>query len=261
MLLDKPAFSLSISDSDLAGIVKAILKEKHWRNFKLASAKLVYVPHWIFDFDVYYETESGIETYSSQMAMDAVTGKLNPILIEIMKEIPVNKTKEIPDNATAEQVAINLDEAKEVSKIKIAGQLKVPKEKITTYGFQITYLPVYRTWVTLGKRIQRLDIDGISGSPINIQEVPEKERGIIEITADALEELKTPKGWVDYSKKAGKWVSDVAKATGGAISGQFKKGGIINWFLFTRPGQYTILILVILLLLYLVLKKYNVGNV
>ncbi len=257
MLLDKPAFSLLISDSDLPGILKAILKERHWRNFEVASADLVYVPHWLFNFDVYYESPEGIQTYSSQMSMNAVTGELNPILVEILKEIPVNQSKEIPENAKVEPVAVSLEEAKDVSKIKIAGELKLPKDKITTYGFRLVYLPVYKTWVKLGKKIQRIEIDGISGSPMNIQEVPERKRGFIEITKETLEALTTPEGWMDYSKKAGKWITDVAKATGGAVAGQFKKGGIINWLLFTRPGQYTLLVIIIMILLYLVLRKYG----
>ncbi len=257
MFLDNPSLQLSISTSDLPGIIKAILKDRHWKKFDVANVKLVYVPHWFFNFDIYYESPEGVETYSSQMALNAVTGELNPIIIEILKEIPVEKTKEIPKDAEVEPTAISKEEAKEVSNIKIAGQLKIPKDKITTYGFRLVYVPIYRTWVTLGKRIQRIDIDGISGSPMNIQEVPEKERGILEITADTLEALKTPKGWIDYSKKAGAWITEIAKATGGAIAGQFRKGGLINWLLTTKSGQYTLLTIIVLILIYLVLKKYN----
>ncbi len=256
MLIDNPALQLSISSDNIPGILHAILKEKHWKNFQVANVKLVYVPHWFFNFDMYFETPEGIQTYSSQMALDAVTGKLNPIIVEILKEIPVGKTNEIKEGEV-EKPTISKDELKEVAKIKIAGELKIPKDKLTIYGANLVYVPVYRAWVTLGKRIVRLDIDGISGSPINIQDVPEKERGVIEITADMIEELKTPEGWIDYSKKAGNWIGEIAKATGGAVAKQVKSG-IINWLFTTKSGQYTLLTVVVLVLLYLVLKKYGI---
>ncbi len=256
MLMDNPTLKLSISSNDIPGILKAVLKEKHWRNFQVASVKLVYVPHWFFNFDMYFESQEGIQTYSSQMALDAVTGKLNPIIVEILKEIPVEKIREI-SGGEVEKPTIGKDELKEVAKIKMAGELKIPKDKLTIYGANLTYVPVYRAWVSLGKRIVRIDIDGISGSPINVQDVPEKERGIIEVTADMIEDLKTPEGWIDYSKKAGDWISEVAKSTGGAVAKQVKSGAV-KWLFTTKPGQYTILTLVVLALLYLVLKKYGI---
>ncbi len=257
MFLDNPSLQITISESDLAGIIKAIMKSRHWKKFQVASANLVLVPHWFFNFDVYYEAGGKVETYSSQMALNAVTGELNPIIVEIMKEIPVETTKNAPEGAKVEGVAISKEEAKNVSQIKIAGELGIPKDKITTYGFRLMYIPVYRTWISLGRRIIRLDIDAISGSPLNESSVPERERGLLEITAETIEQLKTPEGWVDYSKKAGKWITDVAKATGRGIGSQFGKGGLFHWLLTTKPGQYTLLILVIAILLYLVLQKYG----
>ncbi len=257
MYLDNPSLSVAISESDLAGIIKAIMKSRHWKQFDIATANLVFVPHWFFNFDIYYEAEGKPQTYSSQMSLNAVTGELNPIIVEVMKEIPVKMTKEAPENATVEKLAVSKDEAKEVSKIKIAGELGVSKDIITTYGFRMVYVPVYRVWLSLGRKIIRLDIDAVSGSPLNESNVPERQRGFIEITADTIERLKTPEGWVDYSKKAGAWIADVAKATGISVAGQFKKGGIFHWFITTRSGRYTLATIVILLLLYLVLKKYG----
>ncbi len=257
MYLDNPSLSVSISEGDLAGIIKAIMKSRHWRQFEIATANLILVPHWLFNFDIYYEADGKPQTYSSQMALNAVTGELNPIIIEVMKDIPVQMTKEQPDKSSVEKVAVTKDEAKEVSKIKIAGELGISKDTITTYGFRLVYVPVYRVWITLGRKIIRLDVDGVSGSPLNESNVPEKERGIIEITKDTLEQLKTPEGWIDYSKKAGQWMADITKATGIKVAGQFKKGGAVHWLLTTKPGQYTLLTLIILILLYLVLRKYN----
>jgi hypothetical protein len=118
-------------------------------------------------------------------------------------------------------------------------------------------VPIYVTWISLGKKIQRLEIDGISGSPLNVQEVPEREMGFIEITAETIDKLKTPQGWIDYSKKAGNWLADIAKQTGGTIAGNVKKSGIIDWLFKTKSGQYTLLTLTALILVYLVLKKYH----
>ena len=95
-----------------------------------------------------------------------------------------------------------------------------------------------------------IDLDGISGSPINIKEVPTKERGIIEITADTMVDLTTPEGWKDYSKKAFKWGGGVASGMAPKIS------NLLGWMISTRAGQITgLFIIAVILIAYISLKS------
>ena len=187
--LDSPALELRFTLDDILGIVESVLKERHWRRFDIDSVTLMYVPYWFFNYDIYQEYEGKSQTFSSQMAMDALTGELRPIMIEILKSIPVERSKEIKHNIEYKvfKPAIEQSEVKNLAQLKVAGEMGIPKNTITISGVNLIYVPIWRIWVRLGGgRMQRLDLDAISGSPIHIEQVPERERGMIEITKDML---------------------------------------------------------------------------
>ncbi len=260
-LLDAPAFQLRIEAKDALGILESILREKHWRDFELANLSLVYVPYWFFNYDVYREVEGRSETFSSQMCMDAVIGELEPLIAQVVKEIPLEKSKEITHDVAfeVETPSVQKDEVKEVAAIKIAGQLGIPKSNVTISGIKLYYVPIYRIWVTLKTGYRRIDLDGMSGSPLNIEEVPERERGFMEVTRDMLEELKTPRGWVDYSKKAFYWglgvTTDMTRKAVVGIGSSSTLRSIGRWLITTRTGRYTLLGIIIIILLLILMAK------
>ncbi|MCD6414572.1 MAG: hypothetical protein J7L23_03000 [Candidatus Diapherotrites archaeon] len=260
-LLDAPAFQLRIEAKDALGILEGILREKHWRGFELANLSLVYVPYWFFNYDVYREEEGHSESFSSQMCLNATTGEMEPLIARVVKEIPLEKSKEITHDVafTVESPSVQKDEVKKIAPIKIAGQLGIPKSNVTISGITLFYIPIYKIWITLRAGYRRLDLDGMSGSPLNIEEVPERERGFMEVTRDMLEELKTPKGWVDYSKKAFYWGLGVTTGmTQKAMTSVQESSTIRNalkWLFLTRTGRYTLLVLIAAVLLLLVAAK------
>lgn len=263
-LLDAPALQLRMETKDALGILEGILRARHWKDFELANLGLFYVPYWFFNYDVYRELGGQAESFSSRMCMNGVTGQLEPIIAQVTEEIPVEKSKEIVHD-TAYKVknpTVKEKEVKDVAKIKIAGQVGIPKDNVTISGVTLIYVPVYTVWVTLSSGYRRIDLDAISGSPLNIESVPERERGFTEVTADMLEDLKTPQGWVDYSKKAFHWGLGVSTKMGkraagsvgkSATEGSIKRVG--TWLLTTKWGRYTLLFLIALLLLILISFK------
>jgi len=248
MLLDAPALQLRYALKDILGIVESVLKQRHWRKFDIESTSLVYVPHWFFNFDVYREAEGQAQTYASQMALDATTGKLNPLIIQIMSSVPTKRERETTHGIEAEawRPSVQKEEVKDVAAIKVAGEMNLPKDAITVSGVNLVYVPYWQVWVRLPSGTKRIDLDAISGSPVFISDVPERERGSIEVTMDMLEDLKTPSGWVDYSKKAFDWGFGAAAGMGEGFASK-----ILPWLLGTRMGQYTALgIIIVLLVLY-----------
>lgn len=251
MLLDAPALQLRYTLKDTLGIAESILRGRHWKKFDIESTSLVYVPHWFFNFDVYEEAEGRAKTYASQMALDATTGKLNPMIIQIMNSIPVKREREPRHGIEFEawKPSIQKEEVKDIATIKVAGEMGIPKSAITVSGVNLIYVPYWQVWVRLPSGLKRIDMDALSGSPVNISNVPERERGQLEITMDMLQELTTPAGWVDYSKKAFDWGMGASASAGAGIMHELTSG-IVPWMINTKMGRYTALLIIILLLLF-----------
>jgi hypothetical protein len=257
-LLDAPALQLRIQTEDALGILEAILKQRHWRNFELANLGLVYTPYWFFNYDVYREVAEKSESFSSQMCLNARTGELVPMIVQITKELPLEKSTEITHNVSfeTEKPTVQESEVKEIAQIKIAGQLGIPRSNVTISAINLMYVPTYQIWVTLSSGIRKVELDGMSGSPLNIEEVPARERGFLEVTRDTLEELKTPKGWVDYSKKAFYWGLGVSTSATLEAGRHLRGGGsLLNWMFTTKIGRYTAGAIIVLLLILLIMLK------
>jgi hypothetical protein len=258
MLLDSPALQLRLTLKDALGIVERLLKERHWRQFDIDSVSLVYVPYWFFNYDIYQEAEGAAQTFSSQMCLNAITGKLEPVLINILDSIPVERSKEVKHDVkhTVDSPVIEKAEVANVAQLKVAGQVSLPKAAVTISGINLAYAPIWKIWISLPAGSQRVELDGVSGSPLNIEAVPTKERGFMEVTQDMLEDLKTPQGWIDYSKKAFNWGMAASAGAGAGIL----KSGALHWLLTTRNGQYTLLAtLVAILIVYLLYVKPRIG--
>jgi hypothetical protein len=100
--------------------------------------------------------------------------------------------------------------------------------------------------------VQKIEVDGVTGFPLNIEEVPTREKGWLEVTADTLDKMKSPSGWVELG-------GSVATAAGGKISSGAAKAGeqtkpgspvhhTMKWFITTKMGMYSLVLLLILIL-------------
>ncbi len=266
MLLEHPALKLSIGVQDILEVIEAVLREKNWRKFELMNFKLVYTPIYVFNYDILMEQDVQGQTYSQgmsgNMALNALTSKLEPVLTEIMEKQPVDYEKEISHDFDydLEKSAITKEELHETCKIKLAGQYNVGKESVATSGFRIVYWPIWRVFVTMPKRIQRIQVDAVSGQTLNIEEVPEKEKSWIEVTQDTVEKMKTPQGWMELTKQAADLTAKGIKATAHVASKSSAKAAdgaagsnFMNWLFHTKNGMYTLvgmlLLIVVLILL------------
>lgn len=253
MVLENPALSLNISVQDILDILEKTLKEKNWKHFELANLKLVYIPFYIFNYDLLIEEKVEEQTFSrgtsGVMAINAIDGKLEPLLTDIMEEQPVSYEKDISHDLQYEikKPAIKEKELADTIKVKLAGQFGVGKDSVAPSGFRLVYWPVWIIFVTLPNKIQRVEVEAVSGYPLNFEEVPKREMGWMEVTADTLSKMKTAKGWKELAKKT---VSITASGFKGA-AGKEKKGksgGLSYWFLHTKYGHWTLILTLLFIL-------------
>ena len=260
MILENPALTLSIRTKDVTEILEGVLKERNWNHFELANLKLVYTPFYIFNYDTLVEQESQGQTYSQGfsglMAMNAITGKLEPLLTQIMEEQPVDYEREISHELKYEMQnpAISMQEVKATANIKLAGQFNVGKDSMAVAGFRLVYWPVWKIFVTLpSQAIQKIEIEGVSGYPMNVEQVPEREKTWIEVTEDTLISLKSPQGWADLTKKAVQVTATGIKGNGEQGQGESKVSSLIAWLFKTKTGLITLgTIIALLAIIFLV---------
>lgn len=264
MVLESPALVLNINVQDVLGILEKTLKEKNWANFEVANLKLVYVPYYVFNYDVLVETDVQGQPFSQATtgvaALNAVNGKLDRFLAETLEQRPVSYEKEISHGLEYElqPLAITRAEVTDACRVKLAGQYNVKKENLSAFGFRTLYWPVWRIFVTLPDKTQRIEIDAVSGTPLNFEEVPEREKGWIEVTQDTIQKMKSPSGWAELARTTGSTITAVAKtaATKEPQENAPRASGAAYWLFHTKAGQYTMLLLAVLTIIIYFLYAY-----
>jgi hypothetical protein len=261
MLLENPAPVLNIGIQDILGILESTLREKNWKHFELANLKLVYTPHYVFNYDALREEEIKGQTLSEStsgvMAMNAITGHLEPVLQHVMEKQPVSYEKDISHDLQyeIEKPAITRKEVSESCKVKIAGQLSIKKDNVSISGARLVYWPVWRIFVTLPNQIQKVEIEAVAGIALNFEEVPTREKGWLEVTTETLRKMKSPGGWADISKKAaGAARGSVKTAVTKETDEETKSQGITYWLLHTDAGRYTTLLILLLVFVLLIFQ-------
>jgi len=263
VILDNPALQLRINVQDILDILEKTLREKNWKTFEVANLKLVYTPYYVFNYDTLVEKSVEGDTYSQGfsgvMAMNAITGKLEPMLTDIMDKQPVSYEKEISHDLQYEvqKVAITKEEAPKTAALKLAGQFGVGQQSVTTSAFRLVYWPVWRVFVSLPKSVQRMDVEAVNGITMNIEEVPERELTWMEVTEDTLSKLKSPKGWAELSKSAMKGAAGAVKGGGGkeGSKGPGKISGGLKWLFMSKNGHIVLIVVLLLVLLLLLFYK------
>ncbi len=201
MRLQYPAPTLSFPLDAVSKVVASTLKKKHWHHFKTGTVKLVYVPIWIFTYEAFYEQNGVVVNETTgKIAIDATNGKVWEAVPYVLDEMPVDLTQE-PQHEyrfEAKDVVISKDEAKDLATVKISSMLGVPRQNIKIVGGEVYLWPLWRIWVDVQSGTYRLDVDAVSGTLFGAEQVPERELGWYEITAEVLQELHSPSGWVKY---------------------------------------------------------------
>jgi len=265
MVLENPALALVVKTQDILSILESILKERNWKNFELANLKLVYNPVYLFNYDIIVEEQKGNQTVSQGtsglMAMNGINGKLEPSLVDVIEKQPVSYEKEISHDIQyeIEQPAVTRDELKDSGRVKLASQLGLKKDSVTISGIRMVYWPIWTVFVELSSMVQKIEVDGVTGYPLNIQEVPEREKGWLEVTADTLQKMKSPSGWADLSSAAGSAATHRLMRGAASATEQVKEGSSLHqttkWLVTTKLGLYSLVLVAILILILVMTQK------
>ncbi|NPA86954.1 MAG: hypothetical protein GXO00_03010 [Candidatus Diapherotrites archaeon] len=204
MKLAYPAPTLSIGLDTLSKVVADVLRKKHWHRFKEGTVKLVYIPVYVFTYEVFLE-ENGVVVMeqTGKVAVNGETGELLEHVPYVLDEMPLELTTE-PKHGYQMEVrdfTLSKEEAKELAQIKLASLLKLPRSAIKVVGGNKLLWPVWKVWVEVREGTYRLDVDGVTGMVFGAEKVPERELGWYEITQQVLTELRSPRGWIKYLNK------------------------------------------------------------
>ena len=204
MKLAYPAPKLSIGLDVLSKSVADTLRKKHWHRFREGTVKLVYIPVYVFTYEIFVEQEGiVVMEQNGKVAVNGETGELLVHVADVLVEMPIELTTEPSHgyNMEVKDFVLSKDEAKEIAQIKLASLLKVPRNSIKIVGGTKLLWPVWKVWVDVREGNYRLDVDGVTGMVFGAEKVPERELGWYEITQQVLTELRTPRGWIKYMNK------------------------------------------------------------
>ena len=203
LILENPVAEPGFGTRELVEIVENILKEKNWKDFEIRTQRMYLRPYYFFNYDCVDESSTPI---SGRSAIDAVTGEFSPFFPQLVEERPINFRKEIEGEFELLKPAITKEEAKEVARIKISSNLGVKKENVVISGITLYYWPIWSVWVSIAGDDKKLDIDGVFGTPLNFEDIPEREPTWGESAKHVFSKMKRPSGWFELSKKTYKTI-------------------------------------------------------
>ena len=257
MFLGNPSFPISFQLEKVTELIEKTLREKHWRDFKVAEVKLVLTPLFVFQYDAAFEKKGeagkGVvgETKNGRLALDAISGELDKALAESMPA-ESELAKELPDTypIEAREAELSKNEAREIAIMKTASMLGTSRNNVVLSRFRMVHYPIWVAGVTVGKATYELEISAVTGEVFGEEKVPEREKGFVEITQETLEELKQPGAWVKYSKEVvGTAAEKLSGGKKGAEQVKVAKGRIRLPSVLHRPGFWLSIALVIVLIL------------
>lgn len=211
MFLEKPSFPVSLSQGEAEEKVSALLNKKNWTNFSFTKTKLVFVPYWFFNYHISKDSEDKTELIGDGFnAMNAFENDFDQEVADVARNPDLTKTNEVSEDnefnvlnsKTTEQ------EAREIILVKLADQQQVPRDSILLSGLERNYVPFWIVKVRIGEKELGLTVNASDGKLLHDDLIPNREKGMSELTSEALKELSNPLEWLNYSKDI---ASSVAK--------------------------------------------------
>ncbi len=195
MLLDAPTFELRLTPESAIGTLQKGVAKKGWKKFEVQQIRLVYVPFYVFFFDV---TPTGGNPISAKTAINAYSGELNDFIPALLDQ-PLKKTKQTAEKYSpeVESTSISSAEIKDTAQAKVAAQVGVPRDQVAISAVSKYYFPFFRVWANVSDDQFKFDVDGCMGAAMGLDNVPGKEKGWNEVTSDTIDKMKTPSGLLD----------------------------------------------------------------
>ncbi len=244
MGFEKPFLRVSFGVEETVKKIESMLRERHWRKFEAAELSLFLKPFFFVSFYAYSEKNEASSpivdrTVKGKESFDPNSGELVEGLHEKMDESLLRdlaKTKPKYGFKILEH-SLSSGNAKELAVLKISQKHSIPKEKIVVTEFREILFPRWVSYVTVQEGTYRLVFSALDGELLESDEVPFREKGWLEVTAELMQELKRPGAWVHYTTESFKLGSKAASKT--------SRPGIPSFFF--SPYWLLVLILVVVL--------------
>ena len=204
MFLGNPVFPIAFEIEKVAGLIESTLKKKHWHSFDKGEIKLILSPVYIFYYDAVFPEEGKpkAESERGRLALNAETAELNKELADSMPD-DTELVKELPDDypLVVRKPLFSKAEAEKIALLKTSTLIGAERKNVVLTGFKVVYYPMWLAFVTVKEKTYELEISAVTGEVFGEEQVPEREKGFVEITRETLHELKEPGAWVRYSKE------------------------------------------------------------
>ncbi len=235
--LDAPALKMELTPEAAIGIAQKEVAKRGWKKFDLSDIVTVYVPFYVFSFDVV--TEGG--SPPGKAALNANTGELNEFIPALL-ERPLKRERKTPAgmDVDVEPTNIRESEVEKVATVKIANTLGAKRENIVISAVSKIYVPFFRLWMDVADDSFKIEIDCCLGYPSGLDAIPKRQKGWEETTSDTVQKMKSPSG-----------LAQLASATIGEIS-KLATGKGDNKYV-----QWTVIGIVILALGFLVFQQFS----
>lgn len=210
MYLDSNALSVSFPLEEAVKLIDSLVKAKYWVDFKKGDLKLVYMPCWFFNYAAHKDSEKDKEKKtkiisSGRLSFLEFSHEFDESIVKLYSSFEKNVSNEASGQypSDVQDSRLSKDELDSVIRVKLASDLDVSKDNITISALEKIYLPVWSVSVTLGEENYKTVISAVDGEIISEEEIPEKERGWLEITAETINDLKKPDAWLGYATGIG----------------------------------------------------------
>ena len=208
MYLGNPLLPINFTVSSVGDSIKKKLTAKDWGEYEQKPIKLFLLPYFLYNYHYFVENSGdGKSTIKSSvhgvLAIDGHSIEIDEGIVELLKHNWKKSSAEIPRGEFEEKYNnIGKREQDEVIQMKTAEHFEVPKQNVVISSARQMLVPFYRTSLVLEGKEYFLTINAIDGSIKGIKEIPDREKGYMELTRETINELKSPATWIKYSKEA-----------------------------------------------------------
>ena len=247
MLLNKPSFPISFTFEDTVALIEDLIKARGWTEFEVADITLVYTPYWIFNYTAFQEAISEdtkakvVSDFSEgQIAMNAETGEFNDEVAGLMEGYTLERIRKPEENYQFQinHPRIEEEQVKKIAPLKLAQKMQLGRDNVVISGLTMAYVPTWIVNISVAEGVFRIEVNAVTGETFGEEEVPEREKGWMEVTQETLEELKEPGAWLRYSSEI---MGSTSQALGTSLT------GFLSAFWYNRKLQITILVIILLI--------------
>jgi hypothetical protein len=260
MYLGNPLLPIKITSAVAEENLRKEIKKKNWYDFELAPLKLTLVPYFLFNYHYYIENDNEGKnviksTVHGVLAVDGHDIKIRLDLVDLLKHNWKDTMQEIPRGEFNERYCnIDKKDQNEVLQLKTAQHFNVPKSNVVVSEPRKLLLPEYWAIAKIDGKKYNLTVNAVDGTIIGMKDIPERQKGYIELTKETIAELKNPKNWIKYSAEVieeglSHSVNSNKKNNGSKLQNQSGGNSKLNFSLFESKAVLIVIILLAILLI------------